>query len=127
MPPARGEMGKPVMTVCGGQSGCGSASSFENKARFRSGEWHSLKGFPSVARGKSSSAPSRYHGLARVRVARAGPEHRRPEPRAEPAEGRRQDRRQRISVPSSTEKKPTGASIVETQGTRAFSATSRAA
>src|SRR5205823_13368179 len=69
-PPARGETGKPVMTVCGGQSGCLSASIFENRARTRSGEWLSPNGFTSVAGGKSSSARSRYHGFARNRVVR---------------------------------------------------------
>ena len=49
----RSKMGKPVVWVCGGQWGFGGASSGENRARTRRGEWLARQGFVSVAGGEA--------------------------------------------------------------------------
>src|SRR5262249_35474264 len=67
--PFRSYHGKPVTTVCGGQSGCLSMMWGENKARWSIGACPSVSGFTVALGGRPISFRKRYQGVAQKFVA----------------------------------------------------------
>src|SRR5258708_2551464 len=125
--PSWSKCGNPVMTVCGGQSGCLSAISFENRANTSRGEcMPSNKGLSRVG-GSPISDRNRCQGSAQERAVHL--RNRKSGPCSDGPRNRSFERNgagARIGG-SKAEKNPRGPSIEEAQGMHLFSTTRRAA